>query len=431
VRPHGLISLALLVCACPGDTAATVTATTGSTGAESSSDTTSPELPTGGDDPGTDSSDTGAPTNPTTDTGDPSTGADIPAGDCPETFPAPNDCGDLPEVCGGATPIAGGPTVVSVQSPALTRDHVWFRLGTTAGCSATLYRVAKSGGDAHRDRSTVTTVDFEADDDAVYFVDKTDDPYTMRVSARVDGVETVLGETHGDPRFNTYFSTFLTRTLAGVVTYDSGGAKHPPFALLTPTALTVVGFEMDEVYLGSDPAYDGQHLFYSLADPPFDDDEDHVNIDEQLIARANGSSVVLAENATARHLPTVAVDGEYVYFATGDPSKHGQPPAMGISRIAKSGGPATPLFPSTDQFIDKVLVDDTRVYFHLAPHDIYAVEKSGGTPWHVWHGALNVESARIQQDADNLYFAVDAGGGDIPAPGREFIVRVAKDAVIP
>ncbi len=442
MRTHRIASLSLLLWACNGDT---TTTTTASTGTEQSSDTPAPEVTTGDDDPTADVGDTGgttsasdpnAPTGTTdtTDTSDTSTGGDMPPLDCPETTPAPADCGRLPETCGNATPIAGGPTVY-LSGTAVTHDHVWFQQNAGAGCPVALYRVPKAGGDAQRIRPMNEVLDFEADDDAVYFVEKTRDPYTMRVIALADGVETTIGETHGDPDFNSYFNTFLTRTLAGVVSYDSGGQKEPPFFHLTPTALTVIGNEGDDdAYLGSEPAHDGERLFFSLNDPTFDDEQGHVSVHQQLLGLVGGTSVVLAENATARGWPTVAVDAEYVYFATGDPSKvfgEQQPDPMGISRLAKSGGPATPLFASADIGIDKVLVDDTHVYYHQLPHDIFAVEKTGGTPRHVWHGEYEVESAQIQQDADNLYFAVHGPGDDIPRPGRDFIVRVAKDTTIP
>ena len=437
VRTHRMTSLSLLLWACNGDTTATTTATTASTGTEEMSDTTAPEVTTGNDDPTADVSDTGttSASDPTAPTGttDTSTGGDMPPLDCPETTPAPADCGRLPETCGNATPIAGGPAVY-VYGTAVTHDHVWFQQNAGAGCPVALYRVPKEGGDAQWIRPMNKVLDVEADDDAVYFVEKTRDPYTMGVIALADGVETIIGETHGDPDFNSYFYTFLTRTLTGVVSYDSGGQKQPPFFHLTPTALTVIGNEGDDdAYLGSEPAYDGERLFFSLNDPSFDDEEGHVSVHQQLLGLVGGTSVVLADNATARGWPTVAVDAEYVYFATGDPGKAfgEQPDPMGISRLAKSGGPATPLFASADIGIDKVLVDDTHVYYHQLPHDIFAVEKIGGTPRHVWHGEYEVDSEQIQQDADSLYFAVHAHFADIPLPGRYFIVRVAKDTTIP
>lgn len=414
-----------LVCACPGDTAATSIVTGESTGMEGSSGTSGTgasgatsetgdptEVPTG-------SSDTGAGS-----TGGSSTGG-MPPGDCLPTIPAPVDCGEVPEACGGAMPIAGGPGLF-VSGSAVSGEHVWF-LAAYESCPTAFYRAPRGGGAAQWVRELGLMVDYAGDDDAVYFVEQTGDPYTMQLSAWVDGVETVLGETHGDPRFNSYFATYLTRTRAGVVTYDSGGPMNPPFALLTPTAMTVVGHEGDEAYLGSEPAYDGQRLFYSLSDPKFDDEEGHVSVDRRLVARMDGASVVLAENASARGEPTVVVDEQHVYFATGSPSEQ----SMGISRVAKSGGAATPLFVSADLAILKLLVDDTHVYYYEGQRDIYAVEKSGGAPRHVWHGGAEVVSRRIQQDADSLYVSVSAAGGDVPVPGREFVVRVAKDSEVP
>lgn len=401
----------------------TTLVTTGSTGSGSSSGSTTPEITTGNDVPteATGPADTSDTTTSDTTTTDDRTGEPI---DCPETVPAPIDCGAVPEACGGATPIAGGPGLF-VQGSALTHDHVWFHLFVPTNCPAALYRAPKVGGDAQRMRPTQQMIDFESDDDAVYFVDRTEDPYTLRLRAWVDGTEIVLGDTHGDPRYNVYFLTFLSRSRGGVVTFTSGGPKNPPFHHLTPAALTLVGFEADDVYLGSEPAYDGEHVFYTLSDPAFDDEPGHISVDGQLVVHIDGASVVLAGGATTRGEPTVAVDAEYVYFATGAPGR-------GISRISRAGGMAVELFAERDDgAIDKVLVDETHVYYHHAPHGIYAVEKSGGAPRHVWHGEHNVLSARIQQDVDHLYFSVDSSGGDIPEPGRDFVVRVAKAAEIP
>lgn len=409
-----------LVCACPGDTAATSIGTGESTGMAGSSGTSGMGASAA-------TSATGDPTELPTgsgDTGGSSTGG-MPPGDCPPTIPGPVDCGEVPEACGGATPIAGGPGLF-VSGSAVSGEHVWF-LASHDSCPTAFYRAPRGGGEAQWVRELGHMVDYAGDDDAVYFSGQTEDPYTMRLSAWVDGVETVLGETHGDPRFNSYFATFLTRTRAGVVTYDSGGPMNPPFVFLTPTAMTVVGHEGDEAYLGSEPAYDGQRVFYSLSDPKFDDEPGHVSVDRKLVARMDGASVVLAEDANARGWPTVAVDDEYVYFATGEPSEL----AMGLSRVAKAGGAATPLIASADVAIDKVIVDETHVYYHQLPYDIYAVEKSGGAPRHVWHGGAEVVSRRIQQDADSLYVSVSAAGGDVPLPGREFVVRVAKDSEVP
>lgn len=416
MRTYLLAPLALLVCACHGEGPATTSAGDETTEGASSSSGGPPEVTTGADEPGT-------------ATGGTSTGADVPVDGCPETVAAPPDCGPVPGTCGGATPIAGGGAAF-VRGTALTRDDVWF-LMQTSGCPEGLYRAAKRGGDAQRVRDAAGLLDFEADDDAVYLVERTADPYTMRVRAWVDGVETVLGETHGDPRYNTYFNTWLTRTLSGVLTFDTGGAQHPPFLHLTPGGMSVVGHAVDDAYLGSHPAHDGQRLYYSLSDPPALDDDD-LSLDRLLVGVADGASVVLAEDALARGLPTVAVDAEYVYFATGDPLRVDgvQPAPMGVSRVARSGGPAVPLFPAADIFIDQVLVDDTEVFFRQAPLDIFAVAKSGGTPRRVWHGE-HASTTRIQQDASDLYFAVSAPFAEIPVPGRDFIVRVDKATVLP
>ena len=416
-----MATVSLLLLACNADTTASTSATT--------SGTTLAELTTGADDPTADVDDTGdttAPPDPdTTDTADITTGADMPPLDCPETTPVPADCGDLPGTCGNATPIAGG--LFHVFGTAVTRDQVWFQQNAGDGCPVGLYRARKDGSDAQRVRAMDTVLDLESDEHAVYLVERTRDPYTLRVLALVDDVETIVGETHGDPDFNSYFYTFLTRTLTGVVTYDSGGQKTPPFRRVTPAGLTVLGHEVDDgAYLGSEPAYDGERVFYARNDPGFDDEPGHVSVHRQLLGLAGGASVVLADGATARGWQTIAVDDEYVYFATGE-----QPEASGLARLAKSGGPVTPLIAPTDSGIDKVLVDDTHVYYHQRPHDIFAVEKTGGAPRHVWHGEYDVESQQIQQDADHLYFAVHAPGGDIPPPGIDFIVRVAKATTLP
>jgi hypothetical protein len=420
VRTHRACLTLLLAACAPEPGATTDTEDTASSTSDAASAVT-----TGSADPGTDASGDSTGAAPTTTAGDTDTGGDTPPADCPVTVPPPVDCGPVPELCGNGTPIAGGPAFF-VSGAALTRDHVWFQLSTT-GCPVSLYRAPTSGGDAHWVRPAADMIDYEADDDALYLVERTDDPFTLRVHAWVDGVETVLGETHGDPRFNSYFTTFLARTFAGVVTYDSGGAEQPPFAHLTPTALTVVAFEVHDESLGSEPEYDGERIFHTVSDPTFDDEEGHVSVHGQLVGVTGETATVLAEGATARQWPSLAADADHIYFTTGDPSEL----AMGLARVARTGGPVTPLLSTADIVIDKVLVDDTHVYFHEATEGFFAVEKAGGTPRHLWFGKYGIANTQIQQDADNLYFSVGAPGGDIPSPGREFVVRVAKSAEIP
>lgn len=348
-----------------------------------------------------------------------------PADPCQDPLPAPTSCESAPEACGGATPIAWAPDG-TVQGTALTERDVWF-LAFRASCPAGLYRVSKRGGDAEWVRSAVDVVDFEADDHALYLVERTPDPTTMKLIARVDGDETALGVTQGDPRVNTYFGTTLTRTYAGVVPYwpDTGG---PGFSHLSPTTLTPLGTAKDGAWLGSAPAYDGERVFFTWSDDPFDGDGGPLL--RKLVAFSGDAWTDLADNAAAREQTTVAVDATHVYFATGDPTKLDdfQELPMNVSRIAKSGGPVTPLFPAQNVYVDAVLLDDSDVYFGQAPHDIFAVPKEGGAPRHVWHG---YERGRLHLDASDLYFSVRGAEDEIPKLGTTFIVRLSKDTTLP
>lgn len=355
----------------------------------------------------------------TTDPGEGSSGGP-PQVQCQDPLPAPTSCDNEPAACGNATPIAWAPDGM-VEESALTADDVWFT-AWRFGCPGGLYRVSKRGGDAAWVRAIGDVVDFEADDEAVYLVERTEDMFTMRVSALVDGVETVIGETHGDPAVHSYFHTALTRTRAGVVTYWAG-ASLPSFSRLSPTGLTALATAVEGATLGSAPAYDGERLFFTWSDDPFDADGGPLL--RKLVGLSGGTWTELADDATARDRRTVAVDAEHIYFATGDPSTLA---GMSVARIAKSGGPPTPLFPPRDAYVDEVLLDDDEVFFGESPQDLFAVAKAGGEPRHVWHGH---ERGRVHHDETDLYFAVEGVWQEIPEPGRSFIVRVAKDTALP
>lgn len=424
MRIHRLVTLSLLACACPPDIPASTTATAADAGTEAQATGTAPAVTTGGEDPVTDTSDidtTGATdTTDTTSAADSTGTGDPPAPRCLETLPAPEDCGPIGDACGGATPIAGGGPVF-VRGTALTRDDVWFLVQhSVPGCGEALYRAAKRGGDAHRVHVVDPLFDFEADDDAVYLLQPTDDTFTLRLSAVVDGSVSVIGELLGDPRRSSSWYASLARTRSGVITYSEVGPKYPGSARLTPTGLALLP-AVDGPYLGSAPAHDGEQLFFSWSDSDGPQNR-------QLVALTGESTIVLAENATARGESTVAVDAEYVYFATGDPSGF---EGTGLARVARSGGPVTTLVPQADGFVDQVLVDDAEVYFHRAPVGIFAVAKTGGTPRHIWHSPYDLQGERIHLDAEHLYFAVEEPVGDIPIAGRSWVVRVAKNTVIP
>ncbi|MCY1065203.1 hypothetical protein OV090_10550 [Nannocystis sp. RBIL2] len=416
--------------ACDSDVPAGTTATTSATSGPDSD--SSSEAGTSGE-AGTSSSTSDAvPTS-----GDPSWGSsssssssgDVPPDDCQAPLPSPPSCEPIPEACGNGTAIAGASDAF-VYRTALTAEDVWF-LGHRVGCPQALYRVSKRGGDAQWIREVPVLVDFEGDDAALYIVEQTEDPLIMKVSARVDGEETVIGETHAHPADNSYWNTALTRTLAGVVTYDDLGPIRPSFAHLTPTKLVLLADKVEGKSLGSAPAYDGERLFFTWNDPPFDEDGSGP-LHGALVRLSGGAQTVLAGDASTRIDPSVAVDADFVYFATGDPSKvYGvQPAPMNVSRVAKTGGPVTPLFPAMDIGIDQVLVDGDEVFFHQAPAGIFAVPKTGGTPRHVWHG-VEIERRGLHLDAHDLYFSVRVAQGDIPPPGHDFIVRVARTAVVP
>lgn len=405
----------------PAGTTATTSATSGpdsdlsseagTSGEAGTSSSTSDAVPTSGD-PGWGSSSSG----------------DAPPGDCQAPLPAPTSCDPIAEACGDATAIAGASDAY-VYRTALTAADVWF-LGSRAGCPQALYRVSKRGGDAQWIREVSYLVDFEGDDTALYLVEQTEDPLTMKVSARVDDEETVIGETQHTSG-NTYWNTALTRTLAGVVAYDDLGPTLPSFSHVTPTGLVLLAHAVEGEYLGSAPAYDGERLFFTWNDPPFDEDGSGP-LHRALVSLAGDTQTVLAGDASTRIDPSVAVDADFVYFATGDPSNVSgvQPAPMNVSRVAKTGGPVTPLFPPMDIGIDQVLVDGDEVFFHQAPADIFAVPKTGGTPRHVWHGVED-ERRGMHLDAHDLYFSVTVPQGDISLPGHHFVVRVARTAVVP
>ena len=78
--------------------------------------------------------------------------------------------------------------------------------------------------------------------------------------------------------------------------------------------------------------------------------------------------------------------------------------------------------------IDQVLVDEDDVFFSEEPFDRFAVSKQGGAPRHVWHGG---DSGHAHIDDDHLYFVASGPKSDLPLPGRDFVVRVAKDTSLP
>jgi hypothetical protein len=357
----------------------------------------------------------------------------LPPDACP-TLPAPADCGEFASSCGDAVPLAGGGQVF-LQGSAVTADAVWFIVNASEGCSGVLYRVPKAGGDAHPVRATSRLVGFEADDDVVYVVEATDDPYTVKVSALSGQAAALIGEIHGDPAQDYPYTTTglaLTRTRAGVVTYDPLGPTLPSFSLLTPTGVTLLASKVAGASLGSAPAYDGQTLFFSWAGTSLSPDS--AALDRLLVGLSSGTWATLGHDAEARQLPTVAVDADSVYFATGDPSRVASDPSsglQGISRVAKSGGPVTVLLPPGNFTPDQVVVDDSDVYFSQyegESESIFAVPKSGGPLRHVWEGSL---AWPLHVDAQNLYLSLGAPQGDVPQPGRDFIVRVPKDTSIP
>lgn len=426
MRCHALPTLLLTIAAgvsCGPVPPADTTEAAGSSGGAASTGEGSTGAPTTGDDTGS----TGAPgTGSTGGTGG------VPDG-CTKPLPAPTSCDPVADACGNATPIAGASDGF-IREVALTADHVWFLASRLAdpqdfssGCPEALYRVPKRGGEAQWVRWVPDLVAFEADDDAVYLVERTDDDYTMRVKALVDGVETLIGETHGMPRENTYWTTSLTRTRAGVLTYDALGPIHPSFDLLSPTELTALASAVEGGSLGSAPAFDGERLFFVWSDSFVDPNDDA--IDRTLVGLAGGVSTTLADGALARIMPSVAVDDTDVFFVIGDPSILS---SMSVARVAKTGGPVTPLFPLIDDYIDQVLVgDDADVYYRMPIGDIFAVSKSGGAPRHVWHSDWGYSGDAVHMDAHHLYFDVRASGGDIPQPGRDFIVRVPRDTALP
>ncbi|MFT3776639.1 MAG: hypothetical protein QM820_65710 [Minicystis sp.] len=354
---------------------------------------------------------------------------------CPEILPAPQGCGEFADWCGNATPLAAGGDLTVVSGAVLTTSHVWFVAGYSdlGPCKGFFYRVPKDGGDAQQMFATDDISDIEADGDTLYLVERTDDYDTRSISVIVGDQRQKLGEIHNDPSFNTYFDVALALTPGGIVTYDPMGPKKASFFHVTLAGLTPIPADMPDAYLGSVPAYDGKDLFLSISDSPF------VSTDGALwhmtLARISASAPVsLSTNAEERVRPTVAIDADSVFFATGDPSNVDA--GMGISRVAKTGGAATPLFPPGTVWIDQVLLDDTDVYFRGWDHEpavagIWAVPKAGGPLRHVWTGR-DLPTSSLWMDAQNLYFSVDGrkNAGEITGPGG-FVVRVAKSTSLP
>jgi hypothetical protein len=393
------------------------TATGDSTGDEPEVTTASGE-PTGS---AASSGDTGT-GDETSTGGDETSAGEPPAQDCPATLPSPRDCGPVPELCGGATPVAGGGELF-VHGQAVTADHVWWT-ASLPGCHA-FYRTAKAGGDAQWVRTADRVIDFAADDEAVYLVELTDDPDTMRLHALVDGEDLQIGETHNLAP-DAYWGTTLARTRAGVLAY--GEAAHPRFYRLSPTGMSQLALAVEEARLGSRPDFDGTHLFFAWTH--ILDFDEFGPLDRRVVALDGDARIVLADDAARRGDPSVAVDGGHVYFATGDPQQLDgvQDLPMGVFRVAKSGGPVEPVVAPAAVYIEQILVDDAEVFYNVEPHGVFAVAKTGGEPRQVWDGDMD---RWMQQDDDGLYFTVREPQGDIPLPGREFVVRVAKTASPP
>lgn len=155
---------------------------------------------------------------------------------------------------------------------------------------------------------------------------------------------------------------------------------------------------------------------------------------DRKLARVSASPpLALASDARTRLQETIAADADTLFFVTGDPQGGG---LMGISRVAKAGGGATPILPPGELWISQILVDDTDVYFAgwafaEGAAGIWAVPKAGGMVRRVWEGAREPTS-RVRMDAQNLYFSVDGreDSGEITGPGG-FIVYVAKSTSLP
>lgn len=362
-------------------------------------------------------------------------GGALPTG-CPETLPAPQDCGEFADWCGNATPIAAGGELTFATGSVPTTSHVWFAAAYSnlGPCSGFFYRVPKGGGDAQRMLATDRIIAFEAEDDALYLVERTDDPSAVSIGVLVGDQRQTLGEIHGKPGWNGSYEVALAPTPGGIVTYDRG-SKNSSLSKVTLGGLTPIPADMPEGYLGSLPAYDGQHLFLTISDSPYISTNGAL-WDRSLVRVSASAPVLLGTNAHAEaELQIVAVDADSVFFVTGGPSNADGP--MGISRVAKTGGAATPLFPpGTISIISQVLVDDTDVYFRgiapgLALGGIWAVSKAGGSVRRIW-GGKNIPTSNVRMDAQNLYFSVDGrkNKGEITGPGGT-IVRIAKSASFP
>lgn len=338
----------------------------------------------------------------------------------------PIDCGRYAARCDVATPIAGGADRVDVDRFAITTTDVVFRATIPGKCPPAIYRASKNGGYAHFVAAAPELLALEADDDAIYIAEPTDDAYSVAVSALSGTERSAVGTVHGNPAWNTYWQVGLTRTLGGVVEYDPLGPSRPSFWLVKREGLAALATDVAGASLGSVPAFDGETLFFSWSDPVFIS-SDNAAYDTRLVGihADGGSPVAVGEGACTRIWPSVALSGGEVIFVTEDASN-----AWGIARAPKNGGPSMQLVAPQKEAILALVADDRDVFFvHSVGtgSTIESIPVGGGPVRTVWRG--DVEPQDLRADGDSLYFLLPAhGGGEIPRPGS-LVVRVAKSGM--
>ena len=357
-------------------------------------------------------------------------GGALPTG-CPETLPAPQDCGAFADHCGNATPLAAGGELTFATGALVTSGHVWFVAEPSwlGPCGGFFYRVPKGGGAAERGIPADRITNAEAEGDTIYLVASTDDPETTSIRAIVGDDQQSIGDIHHVLTPSGYPRILLTPTPGGVVTYDASGPTGATFFRVSLGGLEPIPADMPVGYLGSAPAYDGQAVFVSLIGWNND------TLWDRKLARVSASPpLALASEAGTRLDESIVADVDTLFFATGDPGSPGG--LMGISRVAKAGGAATPILPPAYLWISQILIDDAEVFyagwaFAEGAAGIWAVPKAGGAVRRVWAAVVGPTS-RVRMDAQNLYFSVDGreNSGEITGPGG-FIVRVAKSTSLP
>lgn len=125
--------------------------------------------------------------------------------------------------------------------------------------------------------------------------------------------------------------------------------------------------------------------------------------------------------ATQSGVSDIAADPANLYFGEDSGRVH---------RVAKSGGPSTPLVTMSESWITFLAVDAIDVYFAARSRStgldsIYAVPKSGGTPRLLLSDVLS--AWEMVPDGDWLYLLAVGNLSHMPWPADGRVVRIRKD----